>query len=346
MPFTPHTPSLLAAFRRALFALIACAALAPAPAALAQDKQDKDSQNLSELQIRPIFVTTRVFQIKAKRGSYEDLSNQVFKMKTAKLTEHENWMTAFKKTYPGFDAALLRTESKRVFRTSRPTIVSLGKQPDGRSIEVTLYGAQSVGDGVTPGTSLIAEIGLHFGNDRVNKPVAYGIQHMEVESGSTYFFVSPSLKFSSTDYVKFVRPNAPVEQFDGNDIYLIFAFSVDLDKTAAPARYFDERQSVELQQQAAKKVQPEVSAALREAGMGGFIRVRVEISPEGKVTDADTHYSTFPEMNGDAIAAARQWEFPATLFAENKNPITGFLTFNFTATPPAPKAATQNPAKQ
>ena len=51
-------------------------------------------------------------------------------------------------------------------------------------------------------------------------------------------------------------------------------------------------------------------------------------------------------MNGDAIAAARQWEFPATLFAENKNPITGFLTFNFTATPPAPKAATQNPAKQ
>jgi len=344
MPLNPHTPGLLCALRRALLALIICAAFAPAPAANAQTKQDGQVSN--DLQARPIFVTARVFQIKAKRGSYDEVNSQVFKMKTAKLTEHENWTTAFKKTYPGFDAALLRTESRRVFRTSKPAILSLGKQPDGRSIEITLFGAQSVGDGVTPGTSLISEIGLHFGNDRVNKPVAYGIQHMEVESGSTYFYISPSLKMSSADYLKFIRPNAPAEQFDGADIYLIFAFSVDLDKTTQPARYYDERQSAELQNGAAKKIQPEVPTALREAGLGGFIRLQVEISPEGKVTSANTHYSTFPEMNAEAIAAARQWEFPATLFAENKNPITGFLTFSFTASPPAPKAATQNSAKQ
>src|SRR5262249_25701506 len=158
---------------------------------------------------RPIYVTTRVFQIKAKRGGYEDLSNQVFKMKTSKLTEYEDWVNAFKKTYPGFEAALLRTESKRMFRTAKPAVISLGKQPDGRDIEIMLYGAQSPGDGTTPGASLIPEISLHFGNDRVLKPVAYAIQHIEVESGSTYFFSVTSLKLSSTDYVKFIRPNAP-----------------------------------------------------------------------------------------------------------------------------------------
>jgi hypothetical protein len=51
-------------------------------------------------------------------------------------------------------------------------------------------------------------------------------------------------------------------------------------------------------------------------------------------------------MNDEVIAAARQWEFPATLFAEDKNPINGYLTFNFTATNPAPKAATQKSDKQ
>jgi hypothetical protein len=43
-------------------------------------------------------------------------------------------------------------------------------------------------------------------------------------------------------------------------------------------------------------------------------------------------------MNDAVIAAARQWEFPTTLFAEDKNPITGYLKFNFTAAEPAPKS--------
>ncbi len=344
MPFNPHNSRPLHALSRALFFFILCVACASASTSFAQTSQD--DQDLRDLQLRPIYVTARVFQIKAKRGSYEDLSDQVFKMKTSRLTEHEQWINAFKKTYPGLEAALLRTESRRIFRTSKPAIISMGKRPDGRDIEVTLNGAQSYGDGVTPGTSMIADVSLHFGNDRINKPISYAIQYLEIESGSTYFFAAPNLKMSSTDYVSFIRPNAQAAKFDGHDIYLIFAFSVDLDTTKKPARYMDERQSVELQNSAAKKVQPEVPAALREAGLSGYVRVHVEISPEGRVMFANTHYSTFPEMNSEVIAAARQWEFPKTLFEENKNPITGFLTFNFTAAPPAPKLATEKSARQ
>jgi TonB family protein len=341
MPFDSRSSSIL----RAFFALLICV-ISIAPLTFAQGKRGKQRQDFSELAVRPIYVTARVFQMKAKRGSYQDLSDQVFRMKTASLADHEKWLNAFKKTYPGFDTELLRTEPTRVYRTSKPAVISLGKRPDGRDIEIIIYGAQSIGDGVTPGTNLIPEVGLHFGNDRIYKPVTFAIQPIEIESGNTYFFTATSLKLNSSDYVKFVRPNTPTEPFGDTDIFLIFAFSVDLDKTARPARYFDERQSVELQQQATKKTQPEVPAALREAGLGGFIRVRVEISPEGKVTGASIYHSSFPEMNGATMAAARQWEFPATLFAEDKNPITGFLTFSFAAQTPTPKAPTQNSDKQ
>jgi hypothetical protein len=46
------------------------------------------------------------------------------------------------------------------------------------------------------------------------------------------------------------------------------------------------------------------------------------------VTTANVVSSSVPELNKEVIAAARQWEFPKTLFAENKQPITGLLAFN------------------
>jgi TonB family protein len=344
MPFTLRAYRMPRAMVRVFTAILLCAAFTSASTTMAQTNQDNHDH--ADLQIKPIYVTTRIFQVKAKRGSYEDLNNQVFKMKTSKLTDYDQWIAAFKKTYPEFDMALLKTEAKRVFRTAKPTIISLGKQPDGRDIEVMLFGAQSTGDGVTPGTTIVPEISLHFGNDMVKKPVTYAIQQLEVESGSTYFFSAPTMKMSSTDYVRFVRPNAPAAQFDGNDIFLVFAFSVDLEKPAQPARYYDERQSIELQNAAAKKIPLEVPTVFREAKMGGYVRVYVEISPEGKVTVANVQNSTFPEMNNDAIAAARQWEFPMTFFTDNKNPITGFLLFNFPLAPETPKAPAQNSEKQ
>src|SRR5262245_31801871 len=105
MQSNPHSSSRARYFARAFYAFIICAALAPAQASFAQ--ADKVAQEIHDAQLKPIFVTSRVFQIKAKRGAYQDLSGQVFKMKTAKLTEYENWINAFKKAYPGFDAAML-----------------------------------------------------------------------------------------------------------------------------------------------------------------------------------------------------------------------------------------------
>lgn len=304
------------------------------------------SQTSEEISRKPIYITARIFQLKTKRGSAGELTDQVFKMRTASLSEDEKWISALKKSYPNLEIALLRTESRRIFRTSKPGIISLVRQPDGRDIQVTLNGAQSPGDGVTPGTSLISEIGLHFGNDLAKPPVTFAIQPMEVENGMSYFFAAANLKMNAADYVKFIRPSVPVEVFDGQGFFLVFAFSVDLDQNPQSPRFLDERQSVQLQDSATKKAQPEIAAGVREAGLGGFIRVRLDISA-GKVTNAGIHFSSFPEINNEALAAARQWEFPDNLFAEDKRPVTGFLTFSFPAkgSAPAPKSPTNPPQK-
>lgn len=312
----------------------------------AQEKSKQADHSLENLATRPIHVTTRTFQMTVKRGSYDDVNDQVFRLSTSSLSNYDQWTSTFKKLYPEFEIDLLRSDYRKVFRTSKPAIISLVKQKDGRDIEIQLFGAQSYGDGITPGTTLVPEIALHFSDERTNKPLGFSINPLEVESGKTYFFAVRNLKMRSTDFVNFVRPSAPVESFDGSDIYLLFAFSVDLDTTTTPARLIDERQSVELQERATKKVLPEMPAALRGAGLGGNARVRVEISPEGKVSNADVSYSTFPEINKVAVEAARQWEFPKSLFETDKTPITCFITFSFPAQPPAPKTPSSNSEKQ
>ena len=289
------------------------------------------AQSIEDLKLRPIFVTTRVFQVFAKRGTNQELTDQVFKMRTASLSDGEKWMNAFKKSYPGFDIALVRTESRRIFRTSKPSVIPLGRHSDGRSFELAMIGAQSYGDGEKPGTSLIPEITLRSGNNPGSKPLTFSIQPLEVESGMTYFYALTGLKMDPSEYVGFFRSNAPAKAFEGNDIYLVLAYSVDLDKTVEPVRYLDERQSMPIQEKAIRKVEPEVPANLRTAGFSGLVRVRVEISAEGKVTSAIIQYSSFPEINNEVLAAARQWEFPTDLFADNKNPITCFIAFSIAA---------------
>lgn len=314
--------------------------------AIAQEKAKQPEQSLENLAIRPIHVTARTFQMTVKRGNYQELNDQVFRMSTTSLSNYDQWTSTFKKLYPEFEIDLLRSDYRKVYRTSKPAIISLVKQKDGRDIEIHLFGAQSYGDGVTPGTTLVPEIALHFSDSQTNKPLGFSIQPLEIESGKTYFFAVKNLKMQSTDFVNFVRPNAPAQSFDGSDIYLLFAFSVDLDTTTTPARLVDERQSVELQESATKKVLPEMPAALRSTGLGGNARVRIEVSPEGKVTSADVAYSTFPEINKLAVEAVRQWEFPKSLFETDKNPITCFITFSFPAQPPAQKPPSSNSEKQ
>jgi TonB family protein len=306
---------------------------------LASVASAQEASGSSDLALRPINVTTRVFQLRAQSDSQKELSDQVFKMRTASLSEYDKWMNAFKKAYPGYEASLLKTESRRVFRVSKPSVMTVARQTDGRSIEILLNGAQSPGDGAKPGTSLIPEITLHLGKIK-SSPVTYSLQQIEVESGMTYFYAIDNLKMDAKDYTKFFRPQLSAESFNGSEFFLVFAYSVDLDKTVNPARYLDERQSLELQEKAVKKVRPEVPAGLSDAGIGGFIRVRVEISPEGKVTSADIQYSSFPELNHEAMAAARQWEFPTTLFVDDKKPITGFIAFSFAAKTPAGQKTT------
>lgn len=287
--------------------------------------------------LAPVYVTTRIFQLTGPLGSYQNTSDQLFRMKTASLLDEEKWANSFKKTYPGLSAALLQTNSLRVFRTSKTGMITFG-QSQGRLLQVHLNAAHSYGDGVTPGTQLVADIGVHFGNDRTSPPLTIAVLPIDVESGMTYYFAAPKARMSNADYAGFIRPGAPATAFAESEVTFVFAFSVDLDRPAAGPRQLNEQQSAALVKEAQKQVQPELTAALKQAGLGGKVQVRVEIAPDGKVTHALTHASTLPEMNSEAVAAARQWEFPPALFAQSKEPIRGLLSFEFAAAPkPAPK---------
>ena len=284
----------------------------------------------------PIYVTTRIFQLSAPRGQYPEVTDQLFRVTTASHNDETKWLASLKKLYPGFTPALLQTITRNVFRTSKPATLRLG-QMDFSSIEVLLNGAQSPGDGGKPGTSLIAEVVLNQGNVQAVTPLTQSLHPIESESGKTYFFAARALKLSGENYVGFLRKGAPAARYANEDVILLCAFSVDLEKPAPSARYFGERDSIALQNEAAKKVQPVMPTELKQAGLSGKVQVRVEIAPDGKVAKAITFVSSFPEMNEAVIAAARQWEFAPALFANNQQPINGLLTFEFPATPAAEK---------
>ena len=329
-------------YRQSFFTRLALnlfiAVLALPLAAFAQEKKEVD-QALDPM-LTPIYVTVRVFDLSAKTDSYQPFTDQVFRLKTSGLSDEEKWQGAFKKTYPELSAALLQTEARRVFRTAKPAIINFG-QLGGRTLQVQLFGAQSPGDGTTPGTSLVTDIGLHFGNDNTSPPITFSMQPLEVETGMTYYFASARAKLNAKDYADFIRKGAPATAFAEQDHYFLFALSVDLTKPQQSARSLNEQESSTLLVGATKKPQPELSAALKQAGLGGRVQVRVEIAPDGKVVKAVTHNSTLPEMNREAVAAARQWEFSPALFAEDKNPISGLLTFEFAAADAKPKEAKQ-----
>jgi hypothetical protein len=212
------------------FVLALAIALAAAPIVLGQDNPDQ-----AEIPLTPIYVSSRVFQLSAKKGSYKDLTDQVFRLRSAGLVDEEKWLNALKKVYPEFTPALLQTDTRRVFRTSRPGVLTFG-QDSGRNLQVQLFGAQSAGDGVKPGTSLVTEVGLYFSNDRTSKPLTFAIQPLEVENGMTYFFASTGLRLSSKEYAGFIRKNASAAVFDNVDVFFVFAFSVELTTPVQSAR--------------------------------------------------------------------------------------------------------------
>ena len=276
----------------------------------------------------PIYVTARVFQARAKKGSQLDLSDQVFRLRTDGLTDYEKWVTGLKKAYPQVEIELLSTHALRVFKSPRPAIVYFGNKRE-RNLELVVNAAGSYGDGTTPGVTLVPQVEYHFGINDKSKPISLAIQAFEAEDGMTYFFTGKPLQIDPQSYVTFIRPGAPRKAFEGEDIFLLFAVSVELKEVPAAARVLDEQQSAAFQARATKKVQPDWPAGLQPAGLGGKVEVRVEVSPDGRVAKANVFNSSLPEANSQVIAAVRQWEFPKHLFAEDKKPVSGLLTFNF-----------------
>lgn len=282
---------------------------------------------------KPFRVTARVFQARARRSNYSEPTDQLFKVRTASLADEEKWFSNFKKIYPGFEFALLQRAELDVKYSSRGTQLILGRVAN-RTLEVVHYGAHSIGDGKTSGTSLVIEVNLSFGKPQ---GISYAIHTVEAEDEMTYFFMAPRLRFSANDYVQFIRPGISPKLFESDDCLMIFAVSVDLDPKPSSIRTFDEKQSIGLQAEASRKVQPEVSQALAQAGIGGSVRTRVEISPDGHIAHAYIVNSSFPEMNDAVLTAVRQWEFPTTHFTSDQRPISAVLRFDF------PMPATSQP---
>jgi TonB family protein len=276
---------------------------------------------------RPIYITTRIFQARVKEDAKVDLSDQIFKLTTASLNDYQRWVNGLQKAYPGVEVALLQTYDHRIMRSPRGAVATFGEAA-GRKLQLLLNAATSVGDGVTPGQTIIPAVEVHYGNDLKYPPLSLAILPFEAESGKTYFFLPAGLSLAAADYARFIRPSSPAESLNGFKYFIVFALSIELEQPPKAPRAFDEKQSVALQAEATRKVEPAIPDNVRQAKLAGKVRVSVEISAEGRVTTANVVSSSVPELNKEVIEAALQWEFSKALFAENKQPITGFLGFS------------------
>jgi TonB family protein len=303
--------------------LVSLVAAPPFPARVA-------AQDTAALR-QPFDVMTRVYQMRARRGNYGDVTDQLFKLRTTNFTDEDKIIANFTKVYPGFEFALLKSATLKVYRTSKGTGLLLGRMSS-RTLELLHYGASSPGTAGKPGTSLILEVNLTYGRPEA---LAYAVHAIEAEDGMTYFFTPPKLRFGASDYVSFLRAGAPVKAFESDDVYLVIAVSVVLTPKPSTARQFDDPQSAQLQAEASKKVMPEVTEALKSAGLKGKVTARVEVGPDGRVAHTTIANSTFPEMNGAVVSAAKQWEFPLKYFDADKRPIQALLQFDFEGGAPA-----------
>lgn len=321
--------------------------------AFAQEREHEEDK-------KPVYVTVRVFQGRVNRGSTPDPTDQTFKLNTRAQTDYEKWIASLSKAYPGFEIAQVRTELLRIFPSPNPGRVIFGPR-NGRNLQLLVNVAYSPGDGVTPGLNLIPMVEYHFGDEKTDKKYPPVMQAfpvpIDVEEGMTYFFTHKSLSYSPESYVNFVRPGASPGDFGSSEYFFIFALTKEPFNPAQPggekptARVFNDKQSAELQANAVKKVEPEWPDDYNRPGFDGRIQVRVEIGPDGRVAHAGIWNSSLPEANHQAIAAARQWQFPATLFAESRLPVYATLTFEHKspeakpAPAPQPAPATAAPDK-
>ena len=122
-----------------------------------QPSADKQEPMLVDQE--PVYVTVRIFQARAKKDAYQDLSDQVFKLPTAKLTDHEKWVTGLKKAYPEFKIELLRATPLRILKSPKPGVVAFGDQKvNSYEFHVSAANGNSSGhptDGLTPNLCIL-----------------------------------------------------------------------------------------------------------------------------------------------------------------------------------------------
>lgn len=293
-------------------------------AALAQDEERK-----------PTYVTARLFVALVPRGQ-TNLTDQLFQLRTSAQADDEKWLSNLQKAYPeGKYFALLRTQQLRLFMVPKPGILMVG-DPNQPHIEVQFLLAEGLRPDDTINTTAITEVNFYSGPKSSHPvPLSMASNGFEVNDGNTYFYTTDGLKLRNDVYTVYFRDRsyAPVlEQFDH---YLILAISVNSEKP--PALTFDGAKSAELQKKATKKVEPQWPDDVTKFQFFGKIQVRVDIGADGKVTNANVWESTMPEGNLQALAAARQWEFPPSELAGINPPASALLTFAI-APPPPPKA--------
>lgn len=83
-----------------------------------------------------------------------------------------------------------------------------------------------------------------------------------------------------------------------------------------------------LQSRATKKVQPGYPVEAKQAGISGAVRVRVSVSEQGEVIEAEA-LSGPEQLRAFALEAARQWTFKPMTVGRYRVKIDGVLVFNF-----------------
>ena len=266
------------------------------PAVLAQDEMEKMPA--------PDYVTIRIFEARVPLGK-GDMTDQIFKLRTASQTSDEGWINNLRKAYPNVDFYLLKTNHFKLFKSPKKGVIEIGN-PNESHTEVQAMTAHSIGDGTTPGTSLIIEVNDYGGpKSQVAMPSAVATHGIEAEQGMTYFFTNQAMKVDLPIYVKYLHDGYTSPIIENSDHFFIVVASVEKEKQVEFMA--DKKADVALMATATKKPELQISPELK--GIWGNIVIRAEVGADGKVKKANLWSSTAPELNQAALATARQYEF-------------------------------------
>ncbi len=262
------------------------------------------AQDNGEKMPDPDYLTVRIFEARVPLGK-GDMTDQLFKLRTASQTSDEGWINNLRKAYPGVEIFLLKTSYFRLFKSPKKGIIEIGN-PNEAHAEVQAMTAYSIGDGTTPGTSVIIEVN-DYGGAKAQVPMASAIatQGIEAEQGMTYFFTNGGMKADLPVYTKYFHDGYTSPVIEKSDHFYIVAVSVEKEKHVGFMT--DNKEDAVLIASAIKK--PAIQIAPELKGIWGKVIVRTEVTADGKVKSANIWSSTAPELNQAALAAARQYEF-------------------------------------